>query len=147
MNAPANAEAIRARFLLDRVLTATPAQRVVMLYDRLVLDLTVAGDASDDIEAAPHLSHAMLIVAELQSSLELTAGGPAENLDRIYSYVLRELIDARSGKREVIPGLLRIVGSLRESWAQAVDSLSAASAAGRSPFAAVAATSASSWVS
>ena len=73
---------IRARYLRDKVLTASPAQRVVMLYDRLGLDLTLAqaGIADDPFAAGAHLSHAMQIVAELQSSLDVNAGGPAVNL-------------------------------------------------------------------
>lgn len=124
-----NADDIRARFLRDRVLTATPAQRVVMLYDRLLLDLTRAAEAAEEAVAGPHLSHAMLIVAELQSSLDFSAGGPADNLARIYGYLLRELIDARGGHRDKVPGLMAIVGDLRDSWARAIDELSGRGAA------------------
>ena len=129
-----NTDQIRARFLRDRVLTATPAQRVVMLYDRLALDLRLALDATDDLSAGPHLSHAMLIVAELQSSLDVAAGGPAENLGRIYGYLLRGLVDARGGSRDSVPGLAGIVESLRDAWSRAVAELSAvATAAAAAP--------------
>ncbi|MCU1659904.1 MAG: Flagellar protein FliS, partial [Pseudonocardiales bacterium] len=83
------ADDARARYLRDRVLTATPAQRVVMLYDRLALDLglasTVAASAvgisavgtsavdTDRHAVAAHLSHALEVVAELHASLDLTA--------------------------------------------------------------------------
>jgi flagellar secretion chaperone FliS len=124
MNAP-HAD-LRERYLRDRVLTATPAQRVVMLYDRLLLDLTFAAESPDDLGAAPHLSHAMLIVAELQASLDPSAGGPAENLARIYGYLIQQLIGARSGGRDGLPGLVGIVSALRESWAAAIEQLSGA---------------------
>jgi flagellar protein FliS len=106
------AAAARARFLRDRVLTATPAQRVVMLYESLALDLSQAESAPD---AA--LGHAMRVVAELQASLDVTAGGPAENLAAIYGYLLRELIAVRGGETERLPALARIVGDLHQSWA------------------------------
>lgn len=122
---PATADALRARFLRDRVMTATPGQRVVMLYDRLVVDLRLSIDACDGFEAQPHLGHAMLVVAELQASLDVSAGGPAENLARIYGYLLRELIEARGGPRDALPGLAAIVSELRDSWAEAVLRLSA----------------------
>jgi flagellar protein FliS len=89
---------VRARYLRDRVMTATPAQRVVMLYDRLGLDLTRAGEEPDEIAAGKHVSHAMEIVAELRASLDITAGGPADNLAAIYAFLLRELVAVRTGQ-------------------------------------------------
>ena len=85
----------RARYLRDRVLTATPAQRVVMLYDRLGLDLTQAVATEDAIAAGAHIGHASQVVAELLGSLDVTAGGPADNLAAIYGYLLRELTAIR----------------------------------------------------
>jgi len=115
---------VRARYLRDRVMTATPAQRVVMLYDRLGLDLTRASEAEDSFGAGQHLNHAMEVVAELRSSLDVTAGGPAENLASIYGYLLSELVGARGNEGAKLPPLRRIVGSLRDAWAQAGEQIS-----------------------
>jgi flagellar protein FliS len=110
------------RFLRDRVMTATPAQRVVMLYDRLGLDLTLAIGAEDATGCAPHLDHATQVVAELLASLNPAAGGPAENLADLYGYLLRELIAARtSAGSEGLPALADIVTRLREAWAQVAE--------------------------
>jgi flagellar protein FliS len=106
----------RARFLRDRVLTATPAQRIVMLYDRLARDLTQA-----ETEPDAAIAHAMQIVAELQSSLDVTAGGAAENLVSVYAHMLRELIAVRGGEPDRLSGVSAIVSSLRESWAQVAE--------------------------
>lgn len=110
---------VRARYLRDRVMTATPAQRVVMLYDRLGLDLTRAADEPDEFSAGQHVSHAMEIVAELRSSLDITAGGPAENLAAIYAFLLRELVAVRTGQFGRLSPLHRVVADLRDAWAQA----------------------------
>jgi flagellar protein FliS len=115
----------RDRFLRDRVLTATPAQRIVMIYDRLALDLTRAAASDDRVEAGAHLGHALQIVAELQSSLDLGAGGPAANLASLYSFLTTELIAARGGEPERLPGVLDIVGRLREAWAIVADTATA----------------------
>ena len=112
-------EDVRARYLRDRVMTATPAQRVVMLYDRLGLDLTRACEAEDSYAAGQHLSHAMEVVAELRASLDVTAGGPAENLAAIYGYLLGELVGARGGELERLAPVRGIVSGLRTAWAQA----------------------------
>jgi flagellar protein FliS len=130
---------VRARYLRDRVLTATPAQRVVMLYDRLGLDLMRAADTQDVFVAGQQLSHAMEVVAELRASLDVTAGGPAENLASIYGYLLGELVAARGGDTDRLAALRPIVSSLRDAWAQAGELAAAASAP-------ASAAAASNWV-
>lgn len=116
---------MRARYLNQRVLTATPGQRVVMLYDRLSLDLTRAADIyatdpSDTFAAGQALDHAMAIVAELAGSLRATPNSPADNLASIYTYLLRELTAVRGGATARLAGIATIVGTLREAWATAV---------------------------
>lgn len=120
---------VRARYLRDRVMTATPAQRVVMLYDRLGLDLTLAEVAEDDCSARQRISHAMQVVAELRSSLDVTAGGPAENLASIYGFLLRVLIAAQAGDGDRLAEAAQIVSSLRDAWAQAGERVGASAAA------------------
>ncbi|SOD71345.1 flagellar protein FliS [Jatrophihabitans sp. GAS493] len=118
----------RARYLSDRVLTASPAQRVVMLYDRLGLDITrarAAHEADDATLAATHVSHAVQIVAELRSSLNITTWKGAQDLASLYSYLLVKLLDAgRPEGAELLPHLATIVLDLRTAWGQAADDLS-----------------------
>lgn len=113
----------RARFLRDRVMTATPAQRVVMLYDRLTLDLARAGEATERIERSGHLGHATQIVAELHASLDQSVGGPAENLATLYTFMITELVAMRATgvtgiRLERVAG---IVSKLRSSWVQVAE--------------------------
>ena len=122
---------IRARFLNDRVMTATPAQRIVMLYDRMLLDLrraAAATDAGERAEAGSHLGHAIQIVVELQTSLDRAVGGAAENLAALYAYVTGRLIAIRGGNAEPLPEVTAIVTRLRDAWAQVAEG-SAANAA------------------
>jgi flagellar protein FliS len=115
----------RVRFLADRVLTASPAQRIVMLFDRLVLDLTRA-TLADSIDLRQHTGHASQIVAELFGSLDPKAGGPAENLASIYGFLLKELMTVDPALLATkIPALLEIVTGLRTAWAGAVEELGA----------------------
>ncbi len=108
-------DSIRQRFLTDRVMTATPAQRVAMLYDRLTLDLARA--RTDAAGAGEHLEHAALIVAELLGSLNLEAGGPAENLQRIYEYTLGAILTAQlSGDTTPLTSIEANIWTLREAW-------------------------------
>lgn len=125
---------MRARYLNQRVLTATPGQRVVMLYDRLALDLTRAADIyatdpTDTFSAGQAIDHAMAIVAELAGSLRPTKDSPAENLASIYTYLLRELTAVRGGQIARLAGTAKIVGTLREAWTAAVAQTATPSAA------------------
>lgn len=127
----------RERYLRDRVMTASPAQRVVMLYDRLGLDLNLAASADELGTASGHIGHALLVLGELRASLDLTAGGPAENLASIYGFLLGELMAAQTGDVDRLESARGIVASLRDAWAQASDQVSntapiaAAATAGR----------------
>jgi flagellar secretion chaperone FliS len=125
---------MRARYLNQRVLTATPGQRVVMLYDRLSLDLTRAADIyatdpTDTFSAGQAVDHAMAIVAELAGSLRPTPDSPSDNLASIYTYLLRELTAVRGGAVTRLAGAAQIVSTLREAWVAAVASTATGSAA------------------
>lgn len=113
---------IRNRFLRDRVMTATPAQRVVLLYDRLVLDLTRAADTQDAGGARSHLEHAGLILSELTGSLDRSAGGPTAGLSDIYHYALREVLSAQlTGFTPALVTLTANLSSLRDAWRAIAD--------------------------
>lgn len=118
----------RNRYLQDRVLTASPTQRVVMLYDRLLLDLARARAAQDATNAGPHLAHAALIVAELHDSLDHSVGGPVANLVDLYSYLLRELLTAQAGNEcaaDSLATIEQISTQLRDTWATVAQTQSA----------------------
>jgi len=112
----------RARYLADAVATATPARLIVLLYDRLWLDIQRAQAAQDcgDVTARDHLQHGQQIVAELLGSLDATAWAGAGNLASLYSYLLRELIgevvEPQPGR---LAAITKIVSDLRASWQQA----------------------------
>ena len=123
---------IRARYLRDKVMTASPARRVVMLYDRLGLDVRQARAATDPMTLNSHVSHALDIVTELYGSLNAAAGGPAENLASIYGFLINELMTARStGEPGRLAASEKIVTDLRQAWAGAAEQL--ASGEGASP--------------
>jgi flagellar protein FliS len=122
---------VRARYLRDRVLTASPAQRVVMLYDRMLLDLRLAATAEDPYVAGTNVSHAVQILAELQGSLDHRHGGPAENLSAIYGYLIGSLLQARiSGDLTGLDRYIAMIADLRLAWAQAATADSTSPAAG-----------------
>jgi len=138
------------RYLTDAVNTASPAQRIVMVYDRLVLDLQRAAEANRDFDqaaAAEHLRHAQQIIAQLRSSLVFGEWAGAEDLASIYGLVLSELI-------ELVPNpdlgrlakVQQIVSGLRDSWWQASQALLSDPAPPAAPASDPAPVGRSSWV-
>ncbi len=105
-----------------QVESASPLQRVVMLYDGAVSFLEDAARQMDlrDYEAAPLLNiRAQNIIMELQGVLNIKEGGDvATRLHALYAYFLRRLIAANS-KRDSA-ALLEVAERMKEmrgSWA------------------------------
>lgn len=118
-----SAAALRARYVSDSVATAPPARLLVMLYDRLALDLERAEEAlarKDRAEANAQLQHAQEIVMELLGSLKVDAweGGP--RLASLYAWMTSELIDANVKQdRGKVASCRRVLRPLHEAWAEA----------------------------
>jgi flagellar protein FliS len=122
-----SAASLRARYLGDSVATASPQQVLVMLYDRLTLDLERAQKAvaeGDRARVNEELQHAQAIVLELLSSLQvdLWEGGP--RLAALYNWLVGELVQANM-KMDAnrIASCRQVVEPLRDAWRQAAASL------------------------
>jgi flagellar protein FliS len=122
-----SAAALRARYMGDQISTASPQRLLVMLYDRLALDLERAHTAlteGDRQEANTQLQHAQDIVLELHSSLrvDIWDGGP--RLAAIYTWLHTELVKANiRGNARIVADCLKIVEPLRDAWREAAASL------------------------
>ena len=126
------AASLRARYMGDAVTSATPQRLLVMLYDRLTLDLEraqAALAAGDRGEAGTQLQHAQDIVLELRSSLQVDAWESGPRLAALYSWLLGELVQANvKADRNRVASCLQVVEPLRDAWRQAAASLAAAPA-------------------
>ena len=105
------------------ILTATPGQLVVMLYDgclRFLFQAAYAMREGQQLEADKRLSRAEAIIDELLTTLDLEQGGEiASRLQGIYVFCNRHLIEARSQRDpEMVDKVAELLGELRESWAQ-----------------------------
>ncbi len=118
---------LRARYLGDSIATASPPQLLVMLYDRLALDLErghAAMAAGDRETASTQIQHAQEIILELQASLkvEIWDGGP--RLAALYAWLLSELLRANvKGDVRRLNDCRQIVEPLRDAWREAAASL------------------------
>lgn len=108
----------------DAVATATPANLVTMLYDRVLVAIERVC-AVDDLGAATsvplvnfELQRAQDVLTELQVTLDHERGGTiAGNLRDLYSWCLDILVTANVRKdASALPGVARVVGDLRDAW-------------------------------
>jgi len=126
------ATSLRARYMGDTVSTASPQRLLVMLYDRLALDIERAQTAlvaGDRVEGGEQLQHAQEIVLELLASLDVNAweGGP--RLAALYNWLLTELMTAHAkGDANRVASCRQVVEPLRDAWRQAAASLAPTSA-------------------
>ena len=114
---------VRSTYLSNMASTASPARLLVMLYDRLGLDLeraVEAQDRGDHTAAGPHLLHAQDIVLELQTSLRIDAWDGAARLSGIYTWLHSEMVRANV-RRDVAAtrGCLQLVLRLADAWREA----------------------------
>lgn len=112
----------------NAILTASPGQLVLMLYDGALKALNQAKQAFADSPDNPRrietinaqLQKAQAILAELQGGLNLEAGGEfARTMHRLYDYHNRRLLEANLRKQiEPVLEVERLVRELRDAWAQ-----------------------------
>jgi flagellar protein FliS len=111
------------QYVKQRTATATPAQLVAMLYDGLIAGLRRAADAQASgrrSEASEQLLRAQRIVTELRCSLNFEAGSMAVDLDRIYEFLWRQLVQANVRQDPLlVMRCVDLVLPLRQAWGEA----------------------------
>jgi flagellar secretion chaperone FliS len=115
--------ALRDRYLADSVNTASPGKLLVMLYDRLVMDLLQGEEAlrtQNREQAGERLTHAQEIILELRTTLDLDAWSGAEGLANLYGFLLTELIGANVARdADRVAACRALVEPLRDAWREA----------------------------
>jgi flagellar protein FliS len=112
-----------AAYRQQSVLTATPGQLVVMLYDgalRFLLQASTLMADGDRHGADAKLGRAEAIVDELHTSLDKERGGEiASRLEGIYVFCKRLLLEARLERdRAKVEKVAELLSELREAWAE-----------------------------
>jgi flagellar protein FliS len=103
----------------QNVLTASPVELIVMLYDGLRKNIILSERAikKRDMESAHnHLLKAQNIVSELMNCLDLNFQ-ISEELMKIYDFLFRGLVESNMKKSvDNLPDYLEIVDELRGAW-------------------------------
>jgi flagellar secretion chaperone FliS len=104
------------------IMTASPEQLVVMLYDGAGRFLRQAEGAMVEgswTQAGEKLTRAEAIIDELLATLDMDVGEVAERLQSIYVFCKARLIEARLQRDSVrVDQVARLLAELREAWSQ-----------------------------
>ncbi|GAA1920104.1 flagellar export chaperone FliS [Arthrobacter gandavensis] len=122
-------QAKRAEFIRDAVMSASPVRLLTMLYDRMLLDLNraeAAQQAGNWRAASEQLIHAQSIVAELSGTLKVDEWEGGENLQAIYGYVLKAMVEANlQHSAAMTRECINLLEPLRDAWHEAAAQLPA----------------------
>ena len=116
---------VRQAYAESSVLTASPGQLVVMLYDGAIRFLRQSAEhmrAGDRERARERMRRAEAVIDELNGTLDMTYGEVAERLRAIYLYSKRRLIRANLDFDPAkVDGVARLLAELRDAFAQVVE--------------------------
>lgn len=108
-----------ASYMNSQVMTATPAQLTLMLYDGAIKFANIARKAIEDKEyekANTNIHKVENIIEEFRATLNFDYP-VAEEFDKVYEYVYRRLVDANIKKDiEILDEVLGHIRGMRETW-------------------------------
>jgi flagellar protein FliS len=113
----------RNAYVDNSVATASPERLLVMLCDRLVLDVqrgVAALRAGTPVEAHAQLVHAQEVVTHLRSTLRVEGWDGGPGLASLYDWLHAQLVQANVRKDAgIAEGCLTLVQDLASTWREA----------------------------
>ncbi len=113
----------RSAYTSGNLGTASPQKLLLLLWDRLVLDVERglrAQMASNNAEAAQQFTHAQAIITEFQATLDPEGWKGGEELMALYGYLQRRLVQANVRKdQRATKEVLVHCRALRDTWHKA----------------------------
>lgn len=108
-----------AQYKNSKVLTASPAELTLMLYEGAIkfCNMAVMAMESGEVEKAHHnIVRVQRIIDEFRNTLDRKYPVAAD-FDRIYVYLLQRLFDANIHKdKEILEEVLGHLRSMRDTW-------------------------------
>lgn len=114
----------RRQYQDSAVQGATPIELVVLLFDSAIDDMRRALTAMSggDVEArSAQIGHAMMVLQQLQGTLDFERGGEAaRQFEQFYNLVRAKLLEAQiRGSSDLMQQQIRSMSEVRDCWAQA----------------------------
>ena len=108
-----------AQYNNSKILTASPAELTLMLYDGAIkfCNIAIMGIEQNDINKAhTNIRKVERIIEEFRSTLDRRFA-VAEDFDRVYVYLLRRLLEANLKKdKEILEEVNIHLRSMRDNW-------------------------------
>ena len=108
-----------AKYNDSKVLTATPAELTLMLYEGAIkfCNIAIMGIEQKDIQKAHNnIIKVQRIIDEFRATLDMKYP-VAKDFDRVYVYLQKRLIDANVTKdKEIMEEIATHIRSMRDTW-------------------------------
>ncbi len=128
-----NAEGYNA-YLRSKVMTATPAELTLMLYEGAIkfVNKAIMSIEKDDVMGAHNnLMKTQRIIEELRASLDHKYP-VAKEFDTVYEYILRRLVEANIKKdKDILEEVLEHLRTMRDTWKEVMKDANAPQSASR----------------
>lgn len=128
-----NAEGYNA-YLRSKVMTATPAELTLMLYEGAIkfVNKAIMSIEKDDVMGAHNnLMKTQRIIEELRASLDHKYP-VAKEFDTVYEYILRRLVEANIKKdKDILEEILEHLRTMRDTWKEVMKNANAPQSASR----------------
>ncbi|MBQ7833098.1 MAG: flagellar export chaperone FliS [Lachnospiraceae bacterium] len=110
-----------AKYQNSKILTASPAELTLMLYDGAIKfgNIAIAGMQEKDIQKAhTNIIKVQRIITEFRSSLDRSYA-VAQDFDNVYVYLLERLLQANIKKDpEIMEEVVGHLRTMRETWVE-----------------------------
>lgn len=113
-----------AQYNNSKILTASPAELTLMLYDGAIkfCNIAIMGVEQNDIEKAHiNIIKVQRIIEEFRNTLDRKYP-VAEDFDRVYVYILQRLLMANLGKdKEILEEVNTHLHTMRDTWKEVMN--------------------------
>jgi flagellar secretion chaperone FliS len=118
-------QSLAHRYREVAIKTASPLQLIVILYDAAICSIQEAREQMSHRNIASRsrsINKCIAIISELQSSLNLKAGGEiAIGLNKLYDYMIRTIFRANADQStQPLIEIETLLGNLRSAWVELV---------------------------
>ena len=114
-----NAYAQYAQYNTNKIMSASPAELTLMLYDGAIkfCNMAIMGIEQKDIQKAnDNIKKVQRIIDEFRATLDMKYP-VAEDFDRVYKYLLSRLLEANIKKdKEILEEVNEHLHSMRDTW-------------------------------
>lgn len=108
-----------AEYTANKILTASPAEVTLMLYEGAIkfCNIAIIAIEQNDMEKAHvNIKKTQRIIEEFRNTLDRKYA-VAEDFDRIYTYLLQRLVEANIKKdKEILEEVNTHLRSVRDTW-------------------------------